>query len=327
MSIAVITGFNPDEIKNAVRLLKAHKSFKINGLYAEDFNKLQDTDEALFNSVAEFVKEGRWQPFVGAWNSYCELSPVSMIKSCLYSAQYFKSTFGIKNRVFVGKKVYNNFVPQIVYSSLFDAAYLTDETESKWIKGTDNFRTILLKPDTTDFLSLGEKDIRYNTFYTLDEFAENTFASHLDLLTQVLEQSDFRMNDIEKAILDAEFATASNGINKNKEIKNAWIALFEGDTDKAIKIASDAAEGLKRNDGFIKVNGDGVVISELKFAEDNSGDMIVRTRETKGTEKGGYILCPTLKAGFRFEIMPWEIHTFRISGDGMGIATEIFICE
>ncbi len=327
MSIAVITGFNPDEIKNAVSLLKAHKSFKINGLFAEDFRRLKDTDEALFCSVAEFVKEGRWQPFVGAWNSYCELSPVSMMKSCLYSAQYFKTTFGIKSRVFVGKKIYNEFVPQIVYSSLFDAAYLADEAESKWLKGTDNFRTLLLKPDTADFLSLGEKDIRYDTFYTLDEFASATFASHLNLNSQVLGQNDFCINDTEKALLNAEFATASNGINKNEAIKNAWISLFEGDTDNAEKIAKDAADGIKRNDEFIKVSGDGVVISELKFAEDNSGDMIVRTRETKGKEKGGYILCPSLKAGFRFEIQPWEIHSFRISGNGTGIATEIFICE
>ena len=76
-----------------------------------------------------------------------------------------------------------------------------------------------------------------------------------------------------------------------------------------------------------RLSGDGIVISELKYTEDGTGDVLLRVRETAGKEKGAYIICGRLNTGFRFEIMPYEIQTFRIKNDGSGSVTEIYICE
>ena len=54
----------------------------------------------------------------------------------------------------------------------------------------------------------------------------------------------------------------------------------------------------------------------MKYAEDGNGDVIFRLRETAGTEKAITVMCDSLEAAFRAEILPYEIQTFRVIKDG-----------
>ncbi|HZJ78730.1 MAG TPA: glycoside hydrolase family 38 C-terminal domain-containing protein [Clostridia bacterium] len=67
---------------------------------------------------------------------------------------------------------------------------------------------------------------------------------------------------------------------------------------------------------FIKVEADNVIVTALKFCEDNSGDIILRCYETKGKETSTFIYLPMADASFKFDIGKHQIKTFRIDKEG-----------
>lgn len=72
----------------------------------------------------------------------------------------------------------------------------------------------------------------------------------------------------------------------------------------------------KQKKSFIKVSHDNLIVTALKFAEDESGAAILRLYESKGIETRGYITCDMLDCSFRVDFLPNEIKTFRIEADG-----------
>ena len=325
--IAVLNEFSVEAIKDALQKLDSFKSLKVNGLNAHQLTELEALDPELFNSVAEKIKADRWFPYVGAWTNSDELSEIALVKSCLYSVRYFLDKFGKKYRVFHGRKIYNNMLPQIVYSSLFDAVVLESEKEAKWLQGADDFRTLVMSADTVDVNDIDDDYISSNEFISYDELADNFFDSHLELETVVLPAGDIVPTGLEKSLIDAEKAAATTGTDKTAEIRASWVAHFIGDNTKAGETITDIETSSARDGMDFILHGDGVVLTEVKRAEDGSGDVVIRVAETNGREQTAYILCSKLGAGFRFEIMPYEMPTFRIENDGNGYAKEIYICE
>ncbi len=323
MSIAVLNDFSVEAVRDALEKLDSFAGLKVNGLNAFQLNELESIDSELFGRVEEKIKADRWFPFAGAWTDTDEMSETALIKSCLYSVRYFLDKFGRKYRVFHGEKIYNNRFPQIVYSSLFDAAVLDSETESKWVHGADDFRTLVIGAETADVTDMDDDFIKENEFISYEELADRFFGSSLDLETVVLPKDSEKPQGIEKQLVDAERAAALNGKDIAKDIKAAWIAHFGGDDTAAEKLASEI-DTCVPTENDIMTHG-GVEISEVKTAEDGSGDIVIRVTERDGKEHSAYVMYDKLSAGFRFESMPYEIQTFRIGADGY--AKEIYICE
>lgn len=325
--VAVLNEFSVEAIKDALQKLDSFENLKINGLNAHQLTELDAIAPDIFSSVADQIKNGRWFPYAGAWTSSEELSETALIKSCLYSVRYFLDTFGKKYRVFHGRKIYNNMLPQIVYSSLFDAVVLESETESKWLHGADDFRTLVMTAETVDVNDLDDDGISKNNFISYEDLADNFFEAHLDLKTVFLPAGSIKPDGIEKALIDAEKFAAINGEDKTAEIKAAWLAYFDGDLEAAREIADGIMGGSAPEENDFKLSDAGITITEIKLAEDGSGDTVIRVAETNGKEQSAYIMCNRLNSGFRFEIMPYEMPTFRIANDGNGYAKEIYICE
>lgn len=325
--IAVLNEFSIEAIRDALQKLNAFDSLKINGLDAHRLTELEAIDPELFAEISDMIKADRWLPYAGAWNNFDELSEIALIKSCLYSVRYFLDNFGKKYRVFHGKKIYNNLLPQAVYSSLFDAVVLDDENESKWLQGADDFRTLVMTAETVDVTDIDDEFIKENEFISYEELADAFFESHLDLEIVTLPACSIKPEGIEKELVDAEMLSAINGDDKTDKIREAWIAHFDGESEKAREIADGISGGKAPDIGKIELHGDGVVLTEVKLSEDGSGDTVVRVAEICGKEQSAYIMYNRLNSGFRFEIMPYEMPTFRITSDGSGYAKEIYICE
>lgn len=317
-----------DDIEKAVKLLSDNKDLKINGLYASDFEALKNEDNDLFVKVSELIKEDRWCPFVGTYSHVSELSPTALIKNCLYSVRFFEENFGKTYKVFHGTKICNNSLPQIVYSSLFDASFLESEKSNRWICSDDGHRTLSFCVETADVNCYGALANEEAEFVSIEEYGVSLFSTELNIDTLLLPAPYGNIGETEQKLLKAEKQSVLENRDCTSEIRSAWISLFAGDTDTSEKAADAISKCASANmNDFISLSEKGVDISELKFAEDKSGDVIIRVRETEGKEKGAYIMCDKMNAGFRFEIMPHEIQTFRIKSDGSGIVTEIYICE
>lgn len=69
---------------------------------------------------------------------------------------------------------------------------------------------------------------------------------------------------------------------------------------------------LSQKDSFMSVNKSNVQISALKLCEDNSGALIIRVYETKGTPVSCILMSSLFDNGFRFDIGANEIKTFRV---------------
>lgn len=322
--VAVLNDFSVEAVRDALEKLDAFDNLKVNGLNAFQLNELESIDAELFSRVGEKIKADRWFPFAGTWTSSQELSGTALAKSCLYSVRYFLDRFGKKYRVFHGEKIYNNRFAQIVYSSLFDAAVLEDEPATEWVHGADDFRTLVITTETADVTDMDDDFIRENEFISYEELADKLFDSSLDLKTVMLANDGTKPQGIEKQLIDAEKAATLNGKDIKSDVKKAWIAHFCGDDTVAEKLVSEVDTDVPAEKA-VTVHGDGVEITEVKFAEGNSGDVIIRTAETGGKERSAYIMYDKLSAGFRFEVMPYEIQTFRIGADSY--AKEIYICE
>lgn len=324
---AVLNEFSIEAIRDALQKLNAFDKLKINGLYAHQLTELKAIDPELFAEISDMIKSDRWFPYAGAWNNSAELSEIALVKSCLYSVRYFLDNFGKKYRVFHGKKIYNNLLSQTVYSSLFDAVVLDDEKESKWLQGADDFRTLVMTAETVDVTDIDDEFIKENKFISYEDLADAFFESHLDLETVTLPMCNIKPEGFEKDLVDAEMLSAINGDDKTDKIREAWIAYFDGESEKAREIADSISGGKAPDIGKIELHGDGVVLTEVKLSEDGSGDTVVRVAEICGKEQSAYIMYNRLNSGFRFEIMPYEMPTFRITSDGSGYAKEIYICE
>lgn len=325
--IAIINEFSIEAIRDALQKLESFPNLKINGLNAHLLTELEAIDPELFAEVADKIKNDRWFPYAGTWCDSKELSEIALIKSCLYSVRYFLDNFGKKYRVFHGKKLYNNMLPQIVYSSLFDAVVLESEKESKWLHGEDNFRTLVLTDETVDVNDLDDAAISAEDFISYEDLADKFFNAQLDLEITALPCGSVKPEGVEKALVDAEKLAAISGKDETGRIKEAWIAYFNGDCDTAKKIADSITEGSAPNESDFKLCACGAVLTEIKLAEDGSGDTVIRVAETSGKEQSAYIICDRLEAGFRFELMPYEMPTFRIPKNSGGYSNEIYICE
>lgn len=325
--IAILNEFSIEAVKDALQKLESFPNLKVNGLNAYQLNELSAIDPVLFAKISDMIKADRWFPYAGVWTSTDELSEIALVKSCLYSVRYFLDNFGKKYRVFHGSKLYNNMLPQIVYSSLFDAVVLESETESKWLHGADDFRTLVMTAETVDVNDLDDDGISKNNFISYEDLADNFFGAHLDLKTVFLPAGSIKPDGIEKALIDVEKFAAINSEDKTAEIKAAWLAYFDGDLEAARKIADGITGGSAPDENDFKLSDAGITVAEIKLAEDGSGDTVIRVAETKGKEHSAYIMCDRLDAGFRFEIMPYEMPTFRIPKNSDGYSKEIYICE
>lgn len=323
--VAVINEFSVEAIRDALQKLDTFALLKVNGLNAHQLCELEAIDPELFAAVAEMIKSDRWCPYVGALTNSAELSDLALIKSCLYSSRYFAEKFGKKYRVFHGERVYGNLFAQIIYSSLFDSAVLSSDKKMRWVQGADGFHTLIIDGETVDVNDLDDGFISANDFATYEELSEKIIMSDFDIETEFLPACKISASEIEKNLAEIEKELTLCGIEKQEELKAAWIAHLDGDDQKAEEILSELGKIELCDKAEISVGGDGVVLLEMKFAEDNSGDVIIRTAETCGKEKSAYIVCNKLNAGFRFEILPYEIQSYRISKDGR--AKEIYICE
>lgn len=76
---------------------------------------------------------------------------------------------------------------------------------------------------------------------------------------------------------------------------------------------------------FFTVDAKNVIVTAIKFCEDNSGDVILRLYETAGKESRAMVVCELLDAAFWFDICKHEIKTFRIKQDGS--VTEVDFLE
>ncbi len=323
MKLATVKNSSPNDIKTAIDALDRNEKLKVNGLYAADIEELKNNSPKLYDRVADFIKNGRWCPFVGTYSNNAELSPTALIKSCLYSVLYFKTNFDKEYRVFHGNKIYNGCLPQIIYSSLFDAAFLDSETQTRWFCGEDGHRTLSVHAET---VSAG--DCTDGEFITCEEYAQQLFSTEMNLETLMLPSEYTVPDDVERELLNAECHSVISENERTADIRQAWIKYLTGDKNDALTAAAKISDGKTADiSSVFKVSEKSVVISEAKYAEDGSGDVLLRVRETSGKEKSAYIMCDRLNAGFRFEIMPYEIQTFRIKGDGTGNVTEIYICE
>lgn len=325
--IAILNEFSIEAVKDALQKLESFPNLKVNGLNAYQLTELSAIDPELFAKISDMIKTDRWFPYAGVWTSTDELSEIALVKSCLYSVRYFLDNFGKKYRVFHGSKLYNNMLPQIVYSSLFDAVVLESETESKWLHGADDFRTLVMTAETVDVNDLDDDGISKNNFISYEDLADNFFEAHLDLKTVFLPAGSIKPDGIEKALIDAEKFAAINSEDKTAEIKAAWLAYFDGDLEAAREIADGITGGSAPDENDLKLSDAGITVTEIKLAEDGSGDTVIRVAETNGKEHSAYIMCDRLDAGFRFEIMPYEIPTFRIPKNSDGYSKEIYICE
>lgn len=323
--LVVVRNASEDNISLALKKLNDNKNLKVNGLYASELITLQNNNPELYNAVAEMISSDRWCPYAGAFAPDCDYSSSALIKSCLYSAQYFKTVFNKEFKVFHGTKIYNNSFVQTVYSSLFDSAAIENECFTHWLKcPEDGFITLILAADECDIADeLSDSD----EYLTYEEYSESVFASKRELPIDTAHFAFDEADSTEKELLNAEKISVINGIDNTAELKKAWISYFTGDCDTANKIAERIGSSSADISSLLTLSGDDIELHEIKFTEDGSGDVLIRTRETAGKEKASYILCDRLNAGFRFEIMPYEIQTFRIKSDSTGFVTEIYICE
>jgi len=322
---AVLNEFSVEAVRDALQKLDDFPKLVINGLNAFQLNEIEKIDPMLFGAIGKRIREERWFPEVGTWcGESGKISEVNLIKNILYSAEYFKDNFGKTYRVFHGNTIYNNALAQIVYAAEFDACYIKDETEMKWLDSADDSRTLICGAlDTVDINDMDDDFINANEFGSIEDEVIALYLTMLDIKTVKLGYEKTELAENEKALVEAEKVSAQNNENLTEEIENLWIETFLGNDvkDEAEKIIN----GRKVDDDFIKIDSDEVELVEFKLAEDYSGDAVIRLRETAGKEKSLFVMCDALEAGFRCEILPYEIQTFRI--DKEGFVTEIFIVE
>lgn len=325
--IAVINEFSIEAVRDALQKLDDFDNLIVNGLTAFQLNEIETIDPLLFAEIAKRIEADRWYPSAGMWlNEENEISEEKLLRNILYSAGYFKDNFGKTYTVFHGSKVYNNHLAQLVYAGRFNAVILDSETQPHWLDSADGSRTLVAGSfETADINDIDDDFIKSNEFTSFEKAALEIYTQKIELETVLPDNTDTVGSDAERLLIKAEKISAQNGEDKTEEIQNGWISLFLGDEGSAKECAEKIICGRELNDGFIKINSDDIELISYKFAEDNSGEKIIRIKETAGTEKSLTVMCKSIDAGFRCEIMPYELQTFRIDSDGF--VKEVFITE
>ena len=323
--VAVLNEFSIEAVRDALQKLDDFPKLTVNGLNAFQLNEICKIDPLLFNAVAVRISEGRWMPFVGMWTDEDgKISDENLTRNILYSSRYFKDNFDKKYRVFCGGKINSNSLAQIVYAAGFDACFIKGENEAFWLDSADGSRTLIGgQVETVDINDIDDDFINANEFGSFEDEITEKFSVPLDLKTVRLPFEASVPTEDEKLLVEAEKIAVQNGEKLNEKIENLWIEIFLGGS---IKNEAEEIIGLRKNDeNFLTINSDEAKLVSMKYAEDESGDVIVRIKETAGKEKTIFVMCDRLDAGFRCEILPYELQTFRIDRDGF--VKEIFICE
>ncbi len=323
--IAVLNEFSIEAVRDALQKLDDFKKLIVNGLTAFQLNELEKIDPELFSAVAKQIEAERWCPCVGMWmDDESEMSEEKLIRNVLYSVTYFKEKFDKIYRVFQGTKVYNDAFVRVIYSAGFDACVLEGEKESYWLDNSAFTRTLVWSQlEKVDINDIDDDFIKANDFESVEDEVLGLFQSELELPSVKQPTYTAEATEAQKLLEKAERLCVENGEKKNTEIKNGWISAFTGDEDAAAEAAKAIIGGREINSDFIKIDSEEVEIITVKYAEDMSNDVVIRLRETAGKEHSLCILCDSLDAGFRCEILPYELQTFRIIKDGFVEETPI----
>lgn len=323
--IAVLNEFSIEAVRDALQKLDDFPKLIVNGLNAYQLNEIESIDPILFGAIGKRIADGRWFPEVGTWcGESGKISEANLIKNILYSALYFKDKFGKKFRVFHGETVYNNALAQIAYAAEFDACYIKDEKETVWLDSADDSRVLVGGAlDVVDINDLDDDFINANEFGSIEDEIISIYTQPLDLKAVRLGYEKSIPTETEALLLEAGKLAVQNGEKINEELENLWLSLFVGDDVK--EDAEKLVGGRSFDDKMLTVDSDEVELVEMKYAEDESGDVIIRLKETAGKEKTLFVMCDALNAGFRCQILPYELQSFRIDKDGF--VTEIFITE
>lgn len=323
--IAVLNEFSIEAVRDALQKLDDFPKLVLNGLNAYQLNEIESIDPILFGAIGKRIADSRWYPVVGTWcGESGKISEANLIKNILYSAQYFKDKFGKKYRVFQGETIYNNALAQIAYAAEFDACYIKDEAETVWLDSADDSRVLLVGAlDVVDINDIDDEFINSNEFSSVEDEIIGLYSEQLDLKTVRLGYEKSVPTETEALLLEAEKLAVQNGDKISEELENLWLGLFVGDDVK--EDAEKLIGGRSFDDKMLTVDSNDVELVEMKYAEDGSGDVVIRLKETAGKEKTLFVMCDALNAGFRCQILPYELQTFRIDKDGF--VTEIFITE
>lgn len=324
--IATVSKPCPEYLERVIEILNKYDNLKVNGLNAGQLYKIEKEDSELFGKIKEKITAGRWYPAAGLWQKEeKKISNERLIREILYSSVWLKEKFGGVFRVFVGDSICCASFPQIVYNGRFDCAVMSGESETYWLDGEDRFRICIMGGiEATDIENLDENELEGSEFITYEELLHNTFSTPLDLKSVKLAKENDILSDAEKAVIKAEKASAQHGIDKAAEIRECWLDIFSGNDSEAIEKAEKIADGKCACD-IVKINNNDVRVNVFKFSEDGSGKKVIRIEETSGTGKSISVMCDEIDAGFRCEIEPFEIATYKI--DAEGFVREVFLYE
>lgn len=323
--IAVLNEFSIEAVRDALQKLDDFKKLIVNGLTAFELNELEKIDPALFDAVAKQIKKERWYPSVGLLVSDDkDMSAQKLMRSVLYSVTYFKDKFDKEYRVFQGNKIYNDAFAQIIYNANFDACVLDSEKETYWLDGAAYTRTLVYSDlEKVDINDIDDEFIKANDFESVEDEVMAVFQNELDLKSVTPPVYSGTATEAEKLLEKADRICVQEGRNENEDIQNCWISLFLGEEDAAQDVAETIIGDGELDSDFIKLNTDEVEVVSVKYAEEDNGDVVIRLMETAGKEKAITVMCDALEAGFRAEILPYEIQTFRIIKDGFVEETPI----
>lgn len=316
--IAVLNEFSIEAVRDVLQKLDDFKKLIVNGLTAFELNELEKIDPVLFDAVAKQIENERWYPSVGLWVSDDkEMSEEKLIRSVLYSVIYFKDKFNKEYRVFQGEKIYNDAFVQVIYAAGFDACVLDSETETYWLDNAAYTRTLVYSDlEKVDVNDIDDDFIKANDFESVEDEVMAVYQGDLDFKSVKQPVYSGEATEAEKLLEKAERICVQEGRKENEDIQNCWISLFLGEEDTAADVAEKIIGDSEIDEDFIKFNSEDVKILSVKYAEDGSDDVVIRIQETAGKEKALWIMCDALDAGFRAEILPYELQTFRIIEDG-----------
>ena len=323
--IAVLNEFSIEAVRDALQKLDDFKKLIVNGLTAFELNELEKIDPVLFEAVAKQIKRERWYPSVGMWMyDDCDMSEEKLIRNVLYSTTYFKEKFDKEYRVFQGAKIYNDAFAQVIYAANFDACVLDSESETYWLDNSAFTRTLVYSDlEKVDINDIDDDFIKANDFESVEDEVMAVYQGELDLKSVIQPVYTGEATDAEKLLLKAEKICVQEGRKTQEEIQNCWISLFMGEDEVAVDIAETIIGEAEFAEDFIKLNSDEVKVVSMKYAEDLSDDVVIRLKETAGKEKAITVMCDAIDAGFRAEILPYELQTFRVNAEGFVEETPI----
>ncbi len=323
--IAVLNEFSVEAVRDALQKLDSFRKLIVNGLTAFELNELEKIDPELFGEVAKYIRKERWYPAVGLWVSDdADMSEEKLMRSVLYSVTYFKEKFDAEYRVFQGTKICNDAFAQIIYNANFDACVLDSESETYWLDNEAFTRTLVYgELDKVDVNDIDDEFIKANDFESIEDEVMAVFQNELDLRSVKQPVYAGEATEAEKLLEKADRICVQDGRKENDDIRECWQSLLLGEDEMAADVAEKIIGDSTLDEAFIKINSDDVKVISVKYAEDGSDDVVIRLQETAGKEKAITVMCDALDAGFRAEILPYEIQTFRIIEDGFVEETPI----